>query len=247
LTPLASQHDQGRSVTRFGSDAPEYRALSAKMLAMMMCCLTGTLFVYQGQEIGMVNIPKSWPIEEYKDIESLNFYRTIAESTNNDKKALAYVMSSIQILGRDNARTPMQWDDSAHAGFTQGQAEPWMRVNDVYPEINVARQQREPDSVLHFWKNMIALRKEKAELFTHGSFHVYEPEDEKTFVFVKRSADATALLALNFTSEEQDVVSPIEGLKFQLSNYTYPGKGAEDSSPPRHRIHLRPWEGRLYL
>jgi oligo-1,6-glucosidase len=247
LIHLCWQHDQGRSVTRFASDAPEYRTLSAKMLAMMMCCLTGTLFIYQGQEIGMINVPKDWPIEEYKDIESLNFYNTIASTTNNDKTALDYVLRSIQILGRDNARTPMQWNNYDFAGFMDGKTgkKPWMRVNDVYPEINVARQLGEPDSVLEFWKMLIQLRKKHSELLTHGSFHVFDMQDERTFIFAKKSTSSTALLALNFTSEAQEVPSPIAGLDFLLSNY--PADNNTASTTAEGKIRLRPWEGRLYI
>jgi oligo-1,6-glucosidase len=217
------------------------------MLAMMMCCLTGTLFIYQGQEIGMINIPKDWPIEEYQDIESLNFYRTIASTTNNDKEALEYVMRSIQILGRDNARTPMQWDGSSYAGFMDGKKgkQPWMRVNDIYPEINVAKQLKEPDSVLKFWKMMIQLRKKNKALFTYGSFHVFDMDNEATFVFAKKADHSTALVVLNFSNDPQEVTPPVglANLEFRLSNYPSDSNGSIGMGKS---IHLRPWEGRLY-
>ncbi|CRK45291.1 hypothetical protein BN1723_019695, partial [Verticillium longisporum] len=126
------------------------------MLALMLCSLTGTLFVYQGQEIGMTNVPADWPIDEYQDIEALNYYRALEARPGTTDAEKRYAMESINLLGRDNARIPMQWDDAPHAGFTDADgAKPWMRVHDLYPEINVAKQEREPDSVLHFWRALL--------------------------------------------------------------------------------------------
>lgn len=215
------------------------------MLAMMMCALTGTLFVYQGQEIGMVNIPEDWPIEEYQDVESLGFYRSVQRDTPDDAAALAYVRRSMQILGRDNARTPMQWDDSPHAGFTRGgKGGPWMRVHDRYPEINVARQQREPDSVLAFWKRMIRARKEHRDLFVHGRFAPYDLANEDTFVFTKIFGARKTVVALNFTSRDTTVELPQEGMaECLVSNYA----GAEPANVPGRFPRFRPWEGRIYL
>lgn len=251
-TAFCENHDQGRSVSRYASDAPEYRSISAKMLAIMMSAMTGTLFIYQGQEIGMINVPKSWPIEEYKDIESLNFYNSIANSAalsdEEKKEELAYIRNSIQILGRDNARTPMQWDGSPHGGFTTNKAGGWMRTHDLYPEINVAKQEQEADSVLNFWRHMIALRKENSDVFTHGSFVVHEPDNEKTFVFAKKSsAGRHAVVALNFTAEEQTVEILVKGAVFKVGNYADAGEVEKAAGGDTAGRILRPWEGRLYL
>jgi oligo-1,6-glucosidase len=245
-TAFCENHDQGRSVSRYGSDAPEYRELSAKMLAMMMCSLTGTLFVYQGQEIGMINVPKSWPIEDYQDIESLNFYKTVAKETNNDPAALAEVLKSLQILGRDNARTPMQWDSTAYAGFTTSQDGAWMRVHDLYPEINVSLQEKNPESVLNFWRDMLRFRKEHRDLLTHGTFHMFEPENEQTFIFSKIGGGNQAVVALNFTAEDQKIDLPEAELSFRLGNYKGVQKREQTEGKATQRV-LRPWEGRLYL
>ncbi len=246
-TAFCENHDQGRSVSRFGSDAPEYRILSAKMLSMMMCALTGTLFIYQGQEIGTVNMPPDWPIEELKDIEALNFYRSMAASSNNNAETLDYIKRSIQILGRDNARLPMQWDASAFAGFTDSTEGGWMRVHDLYPQINVAKQQQEPESVLNFWKSMIRFRKSHGDTLTYGAFRLFEPDNEQTFVFSKtqNGGDRRAVIALNFTSQDQKVILPHDDLKIGVGNYD-DVTAVEQRLSGRER-RLRPWEGRLYL
>ena len=241
--------DQGRSISRYCSEAPESRVPSAKLLALMLCALTGTLFIYQGQEIGMINVPRSWPIDSYRDIESVNFYNTMAAQSGNDPAELDYLMRSLQMLARDNARLPMQWDgDTAHAGFTDADAEPWMRVHDLYGEINVARQVAEGEgSVLGFWKSMIRLRKRHGDLLVHGAFEGFGMESEKTFVFGKRGEGGRrAAVVLNFTGEEQDVELPeYEGLALEVGSYDDAAE-AEKGVAGRMR-RLRPWEGRLYL
>lgn len=237
-TAFCENHDQGRSVSRYTSDAPQHRENSAKMLAIMMATLTGTLFIYQGQEIGMVNIPKDWPIEELQDIESINYYNSVAARTNNDPKSLARVMKGIQTVGRDNARVPMQWDDSPNAGFTAPDAKPWMRVHDLYPEINAAKQEREPKSVLSFWKQMLRLRKDHRDLFIHGGFEVFDEEDEKTFVYAKDFGGQMAVTVLNFTGEKQPFKKPDVKGKWQLLVGNF---------EQREEKVLEPYEGRVYL
>lgn len=246
-TAFCENHDQGRSITRFASDAPEYRALSAKLLALFMCTLTGTLFIYQGQEIGMVNIPQDWPIEEYKDIEALGYYEFVKKTTNNDPKALAQVVKNMAILGRDNARTPVQWDDSAYGGFTTSSEGSWMRVNDSYTDINVAKQLVEPDSVLTFWKDMIKVRKAHADLLVYGTFEALDPGGEKTFVYTKRHGDEMALVALNFSGEEQNFTLPKTGeYSLEVCNYNR-GSGTDKKVQGGSETSLRPWEAHLYI
>lgn len=270
-TAFCENHDQGRSVSRYASDEPQYRAVSAKMLAVLMCCLTGTLFVYQGQEIGMVspslafsdptvssslsltlplqvNIPKDWPIEEYLDIEGRRYYDEVAKATNNDPEALSDVVKNLSILGRDNARTPMQWDNSAHGGFTNAE-KPWMRVNDNYTDINVARQLAEPDSVFKFWQSMIKFRKAHADLLVYGTFEVLNAEDETTFVFWKKHAGEKALVALNFSSEDQSIELPEDGnYVLQADNYHCEGQSMEQKKLCEvSKVSLRPWEAQVYI
>ncbi|KAM0284971.1 hypothetical protein ACHAQH_001660 [Verticillium albo-atrum] len=244
-TAFCENHDQGRSVSRFGSDEPQWREVSAKMLALLLCSLTGTLFVYQGQEIGMINVPKEWPIEEYQDIEALNYFRSLEGRATEDERK--YAMESINLLGRDNARTPMQWDSTSHAGFTDSKDGAWMRVHDLYPEINVAKQEGEPGSVLNFWRALLKLRKAERELLIHGAFAVHDEADEHTFIFSKTHNGRKAVVALNFTKEERPFTLPdVKGLRVEVGNYD-DVKAREEADGSGGKRVLRPWEGRLYL
>lgn len=133
-TVFFENHDQPRSISRYGSDDPAHRVQAGKMMAIVACALTGTLFIYQGQEIGMTNVPESWPQSDYIDVEAINYINLIKGRHGEDEGALAKAKKGIRAVGRDNARTPMQWDDSDNSGFSTGK--PWHRVNDNYPEIN---------------------------------------------------------------------------------------------------------------
>ncbi|KAL3418205.1 maltase [Phlyctema vagabunda] len=240
-TAFCENHDQGRSVSRYANDSPQWRDASARMLALMMSAMTGTLFVYQGQEIGMINTPKDWPISEYKDIEALNYYKSVGEKTNNDPKALDRVMKGIQVLGRDHARLPMQWDSTPHAGFTTCKDGAWMRTHDLYKEINVEKQEKDPKSVLNFWRKMIGMRKQYKDLFIHGNFKGYDMGNEQTFVFGKEFGKDQAIVVLNFTAEEQNFERPktVNG-KYELLVSSADGvDGTEEN--------LSGYEGRIYL
>lgn len=171
------------------------------------------------------------------DIEGRGYYNEVAEATINDPEALKDVVKNLAILGRDNARTPMQWDNSANGGFTTAK-KPWMRINDCYVEINVAKQLEEPDSVFKFWQSMIKFRKAHADLLIYGKFEVLDAEDEKKFVFLKKHAGEKALVVLNFSSEDQTIELPEDGdYVFQVGNYHDGGQS----------IKLRPWEARVYI
>ncbi|CAL3963144.1 unnamed protein product [Diplocarpon coronariae] len=241
-TAFCENHDQGRSVTRYASDAPAWRERSAKMLAIMMCAMTGTLFVYQGQEIGMINAPKDWPIEDYKDIESSNYYCSVAARTNSDPEALASVMRSIQILGRDHARLPMQWDSSPFAGFTRNASGAWMRTHPSYRSgLNVADQAADPASVLNFWRKMLRTRKELRDLFVYGKFEVFDAANEETFMYGKTSDTRKAVVVLNFTADRRVFRRPeVGGGRWELLVGNVEGvDGSVDE--------LAGYEGRIYL
>ncbi|KAI5919155.1 glycoside hydrolase family 13 protein [Camillea tinctor] len=187
-TVFCENHDNGRAVSRFGdcSSAELWRA-SAKALALWQATLTGTLFLYQGQEIGMTNMPAAWGIDEYKDVESRSFYAE-AQASEDASSALEKTMHGLRILARDHSRIPFQWDDSANAGFAEEGAKTWMRVHDDYKKVNAEKQAADPDSVLSFYKTVLKMRKSPRlrDLFVFGNFRLREEaDDEAIFAYVK--------------------------------------------------------------
>ncbi|CAN6674904.1 oligo-1,6-glucosidase Ima1p [Trichomonascus vanleenenianus] len=237
-TVFLENHDQGRSVSRFASDDPAHRVQAAKMLSVVLGTMTGTLYLYQGQEIGMVNAPPSYPVEEYKCIRSVNHYNKIRKQTGDDPLAMSEALDALQKVARDHARVPMQWDDSANAGFCDANATPWMRVLDTYKDINVASQVGKKDSVLEFWKKMVRFRKQHKELFVYGRFHAID-EREDLLVFVKEAFDGkTSLTVANLSDQPQEWTLPesYSGLKLALSTC---------GTPENSR--LSEFEGRVYV
>ena len=199
-----SNHDQPRSVSRFGNDSKEYRDRSAKMLATCLHMMQGTPYIYQGEELGMTNCPFA-DISQFRDIESLNAYHELVEKTHClDKEEM---LSCLRYKGRDNARTPMQWDDSANAGFTNG--EPWIGVNPNYIHINAKEQVSNPSSVFHYYKKLIALRK-KYPVIVYGTYELLLPEDPNLFVYTRLLETEKLLVMCNFTEELQMFEMPEE-------------------------------------
>lgn len=248
-TVFCENHDNGRAVSRFGdTTTPELWRRSAKTLALWQTTMTGTLFLYQGQEIGMVNMPQSWGMEEYKDIESANFYAEAVKS--GDPARVEATIRGLQILARDHSRLPFQWDSSANAGFAAEGARPWMRVHDNYREINVEKQRGDPDSVLEFYKRALRMRKMHRDVFIHGAFRLLDPESEDLFVYIK-GADSQlcgrrALVVMNFSASSQPCPDVGRTLKcdersVSLLSHTLGGNATVESGL------LRPWEGRVYI
>lgn len=186
-------HDLPRIVSRWGNDR-EYRVEAAKMLATVLHGMEGTPYVYQGEELGMTNV-RFDSIEQYQDIEIRNMYRERLEKGYAEKD----IMESIYAKGRDNARTPMQWDDTENAGFTTGT--PWLGVNPNYTEINARSQIQDENSVFHYYKKLIHLRKENS-IFVDGDFTLLLPEDENIFAYVREYEGRKLLVAANFTDKE---------------------------------------------
>lgn len=251
-TSFIENHDQGRCVSRFGDDSPLWRGCSAKCLAMLFASLSGTLFVYQGQEIGMVNMPSSWPIGEYKDVDSSSYYRSVAETSNGDPAAIADVQAALQHLVRDHARTPMQWTAGPNAGFTAPGVTPWMRANPSAREgVNVAQESADKRSVLSFWRRMLEVRKSLSEVLVHGTFSVVDEANETVFSFVKTAGDRSshALVVCNFSGSE-GVVPEVEGFDRRSATLAMDNVSDEDecgSAGDREEDVLQPWEARLYI
>lgn len=231
-TCFFENHDQPRSITRFGNASPEFLFKSGKMLATLLTSLTGTLFIYQGQEIGMTNVPQDWDIKEYLDLNSFQYYDLCTKVQGvTDTKAL---MKSINAVARDNARTPVQWDDSEYAGFST--AKPWMRVNENYKLVNAKSQISDPNSLYNFYKKALQVRKAYKDVFIYGDLEIVDYENQQVFSFLKTKDGKTAYVVLNFTDKEQPF-TPIEGeLELVLSNVEKP----EGTT-------LTPYESRVYI
>lgn len=242
-TTFCENHDSARSISRFTTRDPQYRTACGKLLATLTATLSGTLFLYQGQEIGMTNIPRDWAPEEYKDVEAQNFLAKIQREFPGDEEMWKKAMDGLNQFGRDNARTPVQWDETRHAGFTSGN-KPWMRVNENYKEgVNVKAQKIDERSVLTYWKRMLALRKRFEDLFVFGKFLCVDEGNEKTFTFWKcaRTGSLRAYVVLNFTDECAEFEKP-KGLQFLIGNER---KGDMDIEGTVGI--LAPWEARIYI
>lgn len=194
-----SNHDQPRSVSWFGNDSAEYREISAKMLATCLHMMQGTPYVYQGEELGMCNAYFD-KLEDYRDIESLNAYKELTETCGVSHEEM---MGYLKRISRDNARTPMQWDDSANAGFTTGT--PWIKVNSNYKTVNAKQQTNDPDSVFSYYKELIRLRHEN-EIIVYGDYELLEPQNEELFIYTRSWNNEQLMVLCNFT--EKDIVIP---------------------------------------
>lgn len=222
-------HDQARSVSRFGNDAPEYRAVSAKMLVTCLHMMQGTPYVYQGEELGMTNCP--FPtLEDLRDIESINAFHELTEAGKVNPEDM---MRYIRLRGRDNARTPMQWDDSANAGFTTGT--PWIMVNPNYTEINAKTEMEDPDSVFRYYQKIIGLRK-KEKVMVYGTYQLLDPDNEKLYVYTRTLDNEKLLVICNFTEEEETYSVPEEFSKGEVLISSYHREKAEKE------ILLKPYE-----
>ena len=193
-------HDQPRVVSRLGDDSPE----SAKCIATMLHLMQGTPYVYQGEELGMTNCPFGL-IENYRDIESINAYYELTEAGLRQPEEL---LSCIAYKGRDNARTPMQWNDQENAGFTTGT--PWIMVNPNYKEINVEKELADPDSVFHYYQKLISLRRNSkwSDLIVYGDYELLLPEDEHVFAYTRSLGDQKLLVLCNMSDQEVSVALP---------------------------------------
>ena len=228
-----ANHDQPRSVSWFGNDSAEYREISAKMLATCLHMMQGTPYVYQGEELGMCNAYFD-KLEDYRDIESLNAYKELTETCGVSHEEM---MGYLKRISRDNARTPMQWDDSANAGFTTGT--PWIKVNSNYKTVNAKQQTTDPDSVFSYYKELIRLRHEN-DIIVYGEYELLEPQNEELFIYTRSWNNEQLMVLCNFT--EKDIVIPAAvtaqipaDAQILISNYV----GNLESV-------LRPYEARVY-
>ncbi|GAB7348535.1 hypothetical protein MBLNU459_g6929t1 [Dothideomycetes sp. NU459] len=240
-------HDNPRSVSRYTDDGDEYRERCAKLLAMMQTTLSGTLYVYQGEEIGMRNVPPEWDPAEYKDIESINYWKKMNIMYPGDEKKLAHGRDVLQKKARDHARTPVQWTGEENAGFCPPGVTPWMRVNDDYKTINAAAQQKQNDpnhlSVLKFWQRGLENRKKNKDVFVYGDFQMIDENHPEIFAYKRSSRTEAFVVALNFSKKEVtwDVPRDSKVKDWVAGNYT----AGKPEQPATGKVTLRPWEGLL--
>ncbi len=227
-----NNHDLPRIVSRWGNDK-EYRVLSAKMLATLLHGMKGTPYIYQGEELGMTNV-RFESIDEYNDIESLNMYKDrISKGYTHDE-----IMESIYVKGRDNARTPMQWNDSENAGFTTGT--PWLAINKNYNEINAKQCLEDENSIFHHYRKLINIRKNN-DTIIYGDYTLLCPEDKNIFAYTRELNGDKILVICNFYDKEVtfDFDDNFDSSEILLSNY-------EDSSLLTAKLNLRPYEAIMF-
>ena len=228
-------HDQPRIVSRFGN-TDKYHKESAKMLATTMYMMRGTPYVYQGEEIGMTN-PDFDSIEQYRDVESKNYFKILQKSGIDDSKIYRILNSK----SRDNSRTPMQWDDSKNAGFSG--ADPWIPVGKSYKSINVETALKDKNSIFYHYKKLIKLRKEY-DVISYGSFKIILENHDKVLAYTRKLENTELVILNNFYSENTEVILDesvtFDNSKILLSNYS-------DSINLQKKIILRPYESVVYI
>ncbi len=222
-------HDFPRMVSRFGHDTT-YREASAKLLATLLLTLRGTPCIYYGSEIGMTNVAFE-SIDDYRDIETHNIWR----EWNEQGRDLEALLSRIHRQGRDNVRTPMQWNGARHGGFTTGT--PWIKVNPNYPAINAEVALNDPNSIFYYYRDLLRLRKQHLTL-VYGEMEMLWPEHQQLFAYRRSSVNGTYYVYLNFGERElTGLPGPKEELAWLFGNYTATGIDTP----------LRPWEARVYM
>ena len=227
-----NNHDLPRIVSRWGNDR-EYRVESAKMLATLLHGMKGTPYIYQGEELGMTNV-RFEDINEYNDIETLNMYKDrISKGYSHDE-----IMASIYAKGRDNARTPMQWDSTENAGFTTGK--PWLKVNKNYKFINAEDCLQDKDSIFYHYKKLINIRKHN-DTIIYGNYKLLLPEDKNVFAYSRELNGDKIVVVCNFYNKEINLnfKEDFNNVEILLSNY-------KDSSILMKDLKLRPYEAIMY-
>ena len=223
-------HDQPRSISRFGNDSEEYHDFSAKMLATCLHMMQGTPYVYQGEELGMTNVPFT-SVDQFRDLESINAYHELVD----EQKVFTHeeMMRYLCCKSRDNARTPFQWDDSENAGFTTGT--PWIMVNPNYKDINAKKQLADPDSVFRYYQKLIRLRKEK-ELIVYGTYELLMPESKEIYMYTRTLGEEKLITVCNFSYQkiQVEISEEFVGGNYLIGNY--------EEQPIARKMTVRPYE-----
>lgn len=234
LSVFLANHDQARLVTRYGNDAPAFREYSAKMLATFIMTMRGTPYYYNGDELGMTNI-RFTDIKDYRDIQTLNAY----EREKNNGGDLKKFLQKHAFISRDNGRTPFQWNNSANAGFTTGT--PWIKVNPNYETINESIQDKDPSSILNYFRKVVQLRKDHTVL-TYGAYKLLDKNNPSVYAYTREDNGKKILVVLNFTAKKAttNITVNTKGAEVLLSNY------ANAPAAGKPIISLRPYEAVVY-
>lgn len=228
-TIYLANHDQPRMLTRWGNDDPQYRVASSKLLTTFILSMRGTSFYYYGDELGMSNI-KFDRVEDYNDIELLTNYAQVKAKGGDLKRFL----EGMKISSRDNGRTPMQWDNTANAGFTTGK--PWLKVNDNYATISVAIEDKDSTSILNYFRKMAALRKTEPTLI-YGDWKLIDKDNKAVFAYTRTYQNKTILVMLNFKAEPTKLSTEIDLSKAKVLIGNLEGT--------RSDVNLRPYEAKV--
>jgi oligo-1,6-glucosidase len=229
-TIYLGNHDQPRMTTRWGNDAPQFRALSSKMLTTFLLTMRATPYYYMGDELGMTNI-KFDHIEDYRDIESINWY-ALEKNMGGDVERF---MASQKIAARDNGRTPFQWEGTANAGFTSGT--PWLKVNPNFASVNVAAEETDPASCLNYFRKLVKLRKGNPVL-VYGKYTLLDKDNPDVYAYTRELDGKKMLILLNFKDKVATAKTGLDLSKARLvlNNYSEAGKATD----------LRPYEAAVY-
>ncbi|KAI4746916.1 alpha-glucosidase [Aureobasidium sp. EXF-12298] len=240
---FTENHDGPRSISRFADDSDQWRDFAAKMLCTKSITLGGTEYIYQGQELGMRNIPRDWSMDEYNDVESQSYWKAAQAQYANNHRKLDYARALLQLKARDHTRTPMQWNNAPHAGFCKSHIKPWMRVNDDYPNVNAARQIPDTESVLSYWKRCLKFRREHKDVFIYGGFQILDPEDKDVVAFRRYAEHESYVTVTNFTGKhlEYKGLEEVDVEEWVIGNYELDTHNKRSGKV----INLRPWEGAI--
>ena len=264
-------HDQGRSLSRYASDDPKYRTLSSKMLATFLALQSGTVFVYQGQELAMANVPQSWasePEKYYRDIECLNHWAQIKRdnpgNSPEEKRHRQDALYQYRLLGRDNARTPVQWSDKKNAGFTpeEFQGETWMSVHPDYATWNAEKIVADPKGAYTYWRSLLDLRKQHKDVFVYGGFEMLgldrpadpakETEEDKVIAYLRIAEDghSKALIVASFSglvAEWNPGSKVAEKVMMEGKAVAHSYDDAPSTETDDGTISLRPYEAAVWM
>jgi oligo-1,6-glucosidase len=240
-TLYLTNHDHPRAISRYANDG-DFRIESGKLLATLLLTLQGTPFVYQGEEIGMTNV-KFPDIVDYKDVEIHNYYKAAMEKGIDREE----IMNGIYMHGRDNSRTPMQWDDSVNSGFSEGT--PWIKVNPNYKDVNVKKSAAEKNSILNYYKNLIAIRKNNLCLI-YGDFIPLEQKNKNIFSYLRKLDNDRFLIVMNFSANmvefHADRKIKYDDADFIIGNYNIDnGQITNDLASRAEASMLMPYEARV--